>query len=536
MEKYVVFTGSFNPPTKAHCFALKTAMEAVGAERGCFLPVCDACLEKKMIKAMQRLALKSDVRIKMLESLCSENEGMEVSDYEVKTGDSDHTYKTLLYFTKSHPNEEIYALYGADKLKNIPHWHNADELLREIHFVVFDRADLNAEKLIAQSSLLSKYKDHFIILQASEDFTDVSASKVREKFLQGDKSYRDMLTPSVADLLAEIDLDQYPEPTVYDWIDLMLKGGPYDKAAADKKIYKLNKEIFKTMDLSSMLDGTKLLSSVTGEQFEHTIKCPCAVPEIEKNDDILGTVRSMKMKHLNPVIISDTCFSRACGFYDQGDFCTFESELCRISTLSQSLYKFGSPRLKCVHDSDVNLENKYPLTLDFPTRFCGSRNIRKTSADMIYTPDVEFIRGGAKNGYRLLDDKDRVTCDVLSVPSVDLTKKHKSNHIEDFDYDNGISDAVWIQSEILRAAVHCAVEMGHDAVILSSFGTGYHFPLEASCMAIRLALFNNIHSHLKNVAIVAKQSRNYQKEFWPGFDDPNLPSAYENVTPFFKHQ
>ncbi len=40
-KKYIVYTGSFNPVTTAHLHCMKTAMTAIGAEKGFFVPVCD---------------------------------------------------------------------------------------------------------------------------------------------------------------------------------------------------------------------------------------------------------------------------------------------------------------------------------------------------------------------------------------------------------------------------------------------------------------------------------------------------------------
>ena len=48
INRIVVMGGSFNPPTVAHQVLMKTAMTAVDANLGYFVPVSDAYLRRKM--------------------------------------------------------------------------------------------------------------------------------------------------------------------------------------------------------------------------------------------------------------------------------------------------------------------------------------------------------------------------------------------------------------------------------------------------------------------------------------------------------
>ena len=48
MEKVVVMGGSFNPPTLAHLRLMVSAMDAVSASRGIFVPTAHAYVLKKM--------------------------------------------------------------------------------------------------------------------------------------------------------------------------------------------------------------------------------------------------------------------------------------------------------------------------------------------------------------------------------------------------------------------------------------------------------------------------------------------------------
>ena len=61
----VVMGGSFNPPTAAHLAVMKTALDAVNARTGFFIPVGFPYLKRKMMKAGQsHLSLSSELRVR----------------------------------------------------------------------------------------------------------------------------------------------------------------------------------------------------------------------------------------------------------------------------------------------------------------------------------------------------------------------------------------------------------------------------------------------------------------------------------------
>jgi ATP sulfurylase len=47
-KRIIVLGGSFNPPTVAHHRLMQTALDALGAEIGFYVPVSDAYLKRKM--------------------------------------------------------------------------------------------------------------------------------------------------------------------------------------------------------------------------------------------------------------------------------------------------------------------------------------------------------------------------------------------------------------------------------------------------------------------------------------------------------
>ena len=80
----VIMGGSFNPPTLAHYRLMKHAIEAIDATHGYFVPVSDAYLRRKMRHAHPPVVLSPELRIKMLQAMCS-GDKMKVCDKEIGT-------------------------------------------------------------------------------------------------------------------------------------------------------------------------------------------------------------------------------------------------------------------------------------------------------------------------------------------------------------------------------------------------------------------------------------------------------------------
>ena len=76
--KTVVFLGGFSPATKAHLAIMRAAMEAVGADKGIFLPEPLAAV-RKMAKAEERSDIMNDkLRVDLLGALIADDPRLSV--------------------------------------------------------------------------------------------------------------------------------------------------------------------------------------------------------------------------------------------------------------------------------------------------------------------------------------------------------------------------------------------------------------------------------------------------------------------------
>ena len=197
-QKIIVLGGSFNPPTIAHQTFLLSALEALGADLGIFVPAPYAYVKKKMAKTpYPNEVIDEKIRMEMLLTMCADDSRLCADDLEYSREGKTYTYPTLKALQEKYPDAEIYFLAGADKLKIIPKWKYINEFLENFHIIVTDRDDMNAWTEIEADETLSKYKHHFLVIPLSDDLSGISATAAREAFRNGDEeTLRTLLHPN----------------------------------------------------------------------------------------------------------------------------------------------------------------------------------------------------------------------------------------------------------------------------------------------------------------------------------------------------
>ena len=202
-QKIIVLGGSFNPPTIAHQAFLLSAVEALGADLGIFVPAPYPYVKKKMAKTPYPHEVADEkIRMDMLLAICAENPRLRADDLEYRRKGMTYTYHTLEALQKKYPDAELYFLAGADKLKIIPKWGYIEEFLKKFHIIVTDRDGTNAWAEIEADKTLCKYKDHFRVIPLADDLSGISATAAREALRNGDKeALRTLLHPAAFQII-----------------------------------------------------------------------------------------------------------------------------------------------------------------------------------------------------------------------------------------------------------------------------------------------------------------------------------------------
>lgn len=130
--------GSFNPPTLAHYMLMKYAIDAINAECGYFVPVSDAYLRRKMRHSHPPIVLSSELRIKMLQAMCYEDNKMKLCDKEIGTIEA-RTLPTLKSFKQEFPECELYFVMGDDKLELLSHLTEKGKFFETSNVILYSR-------------------------------------------------------------------------------------------------------------------------------------------------------------------------------------------------------------------------------------------------------------------------------------------------------------------------------------------------------------------------------------------------------------
>ena len=167
----VVFGGAFNPPTIAHKEIYYHIEKSIPFTHFVYLPVSNLYTKSQLIANHHRL--------NMLKLMIEDMDKASVSDLEMTDSDFLGTYHSLLRIQEQY-DEDVAFVIGADNLKNIHNWKNAQSLLSEFKFIVINRNKVNINSYIENDVHLKPYIDHFITLPNFN--MNISSTAFRETF------------------------------------------------------------------------------------------------------------------------------------------------------------------------------------------------------------------------------------------------------------------------------------------------------------------------------------------------------------------
>lgn len=175
-----VFGGSFNPPINSHYMLAKQIIEKCEIlEKLIFVPVSTKYQKAKLAD--------DEHRYNMLKLICQNENKLEVSDIELKQNKQLYTIETLdLIKEKYGQDYDIWFVMGTDNLKEVDTWNNPERLLKEYKIVVLEREEDKLERIIKNSSLLTKYKNSLIKIKGIDKIF-LSSTMIREKIKNQEK-------------------------------------------------------------------------------------------------------------------------------------------------------------------------------------------------------------------------------------------------------------------------------------------------------------------------------------------------------------
>lgn len=205
-NKIVVVGGSFNPPTIAHKRIMEEAIQAIGADKGIFIPSSENYVSRKMSKKTEdNQVYTEEHRHKMLELLIgNSNYNIEIDDCEYGDDGRGHTYNTLKHIAEKYNDSEIYSIVGTDNLAWMCRWRHKDKLFNKFNFIVITRDGDNAQQIIENDETLSLYRDHFVIVKQPEGIENISSTLARKLINKKDKALNNILDSKVVNFIYSI--------------------------------------------------------------------------------------------------------------------------------------------------------------------------------------------------------------------------------------------------------------------------------------------------------------------------------------------
>lgn len=178
--KYGFFGGAFNPPTCAHIELAKMVKEKFKLDKLFFVPVGNLYQKKELID--------EKYRFEMLEILCRNCEGIEVSDLEMNLRKNLTAIEVFELINKqySEETEEIYFILGADNFEKIVTWKEAEKLIKNYKYIILEREEIELNKIINENKLLKENKCNFKILRENK-CGSISSTKARSEIYEAPK-------------------------------------------------------------------------------------------------------------------------------------------------------------------------------------------------------------------------------------------------------------------------------------------------------------------------------------------------------------
>ncbi len=137
MQEKICFGGTFNPIHHGHLVCARAAAEAVGAKTVVVFPTglpAHKPTETQLAPPLDRL--------EMCRLAIAGVPGFKLDDREVRRAGPTYTIDTARQLRQDGWTEVVW-LIGADMLNTLPSWHQADQLLSEVRFLVMARPGTN---------------------------------------------------------------------------------------------------------------------------------------------------------------------------------------------------------------------------------------------------------------------------------------------------------------------------------------------------------------------------------------------------------
>lgn len=136
VERVGILGGSFDPVHLGHLILAVAALEELDLDRIIFIPA-----GVSPFKQDRPPGASPEQRLAMLRLATAGESRFSVDDRELHRTGPSYTIDTVRSLMGDYPGVRFLFLVGSDNLKDLPKWHEAEELMKLIDFAVLDRGE-----------------------------------------------------------------------------------------------------------------------------------------------------------------------------------------------------------------------------------------------------------------------------------------------------------------------------------------------------------------------------------------------------------
>ncbi|MFH1687308.1 MAG: nicotinate (nicotinamide) nucleotide adenylyltransferase [bacterium] len=131
-ERWGILGGSFDPTHNGHLHLANQMLQSAHLDGVLFVPAYQHPFKN-------RFAAAYDDRVKMLRLAIASHSHFEVCEIEREENLPGHTLATVMALKKRFPQREFFFIMGEDNIPDFDRWHQPEQLLRELVFLVGGR-------------------------------------------------------------------------------------------------------------------------------------------------------------------------------------------------------------------------------------------------------------------------------------------------------------------------------------------------------------------------------------------------------------
>jgi nicotinate-nucleotide adenylyltransferase len=201
-QRVLVFGGTFDPIHLGHVAIAQELAEAVKADEILIVPTAGNPLKGGPV------ASPPD-RLAMIQAATAELPGVAVSRVELDQSPPCYTFDTICRLRQDRPEAQFVIAMGADSLRDLPRWYEAEALLEMSEFAIACRPPWTLADLQREARGLSGLPEHLREKLAragvATGLHDLASSTIRCRLDRGE-SVTHMLHPDVLAIIQQRDL------------------------------------------------------------------------------------------------------------------------------------------------------------------------------------------------------------------------------------------------------------------------------------------------------------------------------------------